>query len=42
VALLALHDAALLARLQAYRAEQTATAQAMVLPPEAAAAGQGV
>jgi len=42
VALLALHDVALLERLQAYRAEQTAAAQAMVLPPEAAAAGQGV
>ena len=35
VALLALHDAALLARLQTYRAEQTAAAQAMVLPPQA-------
>jgi 5-(carboxyamino)imidazole ribonucleotide mutase len=35
VALLALHDAALLARLQAYRAEQTAAAQTMVLPPDA-------
>jgi 5-(carboxyamino)imidazole ribonucleotide mutase len=42
VALLALHDAAVLARLQAYRAEQTAAAQAMVLPPDAAGAGNGV
>ena len=41
VALLALHDAALLARLQAYRAEQTAAAQAMVLPPETPGAGNG-
>ena len=42
VALLALHDAALLARLQTYRAEQTAAAQAMVLPPDASGAGNGV
>ena len=33
VALLALHDAALAKKLQAYRAEQTAAASAMTLPP---------
>ncbi len=33
VALLALHDTALAARLQAFRAEQTETARAMTLPP---------
>jgi 5-(carboxyamino)imidazole ribonucleotide mutase len=33
VAMLALDDAALLARLAAYRAEQTATARNMTLPP---------
>ena len=34
VAMLALHDAALASKLQAYRAEQTAAASAMTLPPE--------
>ena len=33
VAVLALHDQALAAKLQAYRAEQTAAAHAMTLPP---------
>ena len=33
VAMLALHDAALALKLQAYRAEQTAAASAMTLPP---------
>jgi 5-(carboxyamino)imidazole ribonucleotide mutase len=33
VAMLALQDAALRDRLNAYRAEQTAVAQSMVLPP---------
>ena len=33
VAMLALHDAALATKLQAYRAEQTAAASAMTLPP---------
>jgi 5-(carboxyamino)imidazole ribonucleotide mutase len=33
VAMLSLHDAHLLARLNAYRAEQTAAARAMALPP---------
>ena len=33
VALLALHDPALAARLQAFRAEQTEVARAMTLPP---------
>ena len=33
VAVLALHDAALATKLQAYRAEQTAAASAMTLPP---------
>ena len=33
VAMLALHDPALAARLQAFRAEQTAAARAMTLPP---------
>ena len=33
VALLALHDSALAARLQAFRAEQTEVARAMTLPP---------
>jgi 5-(carboxyamino)imidazole ribonucleotide mutase len=33
VAMLALHDKALAAKLQAFRAEQTAAAQAMTLPP---------
>ena len=42
VALLALHDVAVLARLQTDRADQTALAQAMVLPPDAAGAGNGV
>ena len=37
VALLANHDAALRAQLQAYRVEQTATARAMSLPPVGAA-----
>ncbi|MBS0467993.1 MAG: 5-(carboxyamino)imidazole ribonucleotide mutase [Proteobacteria bacterium] len=36
VALLANHDAALRAKLQAFRAEQTAAARAMTLPPAAA------
>lgn len=35
VANLAMHDRALLARLQAYRARQTAAAQEMVVPPAA-------
>ena len=39
VALLALQDSALRARLEAYRAEQTAAAQSMVLPPSGAANG---
>ena len=38
VAMLAQHDAALRARLEAYRAEQTAAARAMTLPPTGAAA----
>ena len=33
VAMLALHDPVLAARLQAFRAEQTAAARAMTLPP---------
>ena len=33
VAMLALHDAALLEKLNAFRAEQTAAARAMLLPP---------
>ena len=37
VAMLANHDAALRAKLQAYRAEQTEVARAMVLPPVGAA-----
>jgi 5-(carboxyamino)imidazole ribonucleotide mutase len=37
VAMLANHDAALRAKLQAYRAEQTEVARAMVLPPVDAA-----
>ena len=37
VAMLANHDAALRAKLQAYRAEQTELARAMVLPPVGAA-----
>jgi len=37
VALLANHDAALRAQLQAYRVEQTAAARAMTLPPLGAA-----
>ena len=37
VAMLANHDAALRGKLQAYRAEQTAMARAMVLPPVGAA-----
>jgi len=37
VALLANHDAALRAQLQAYRVEQTAAARAMTLPPVGAA-----
>ena len=36
VALLASHDPALRERLQAFRAEQTAAARAMTLPPAAA------
>ena len=39
VALLALHDAALRTRLDAYRAEQSAVAQSMVLPPLATGNG---
>jgi 5-(carboxyamino)imidazole ribonucleotide mutase len=39
VALLALQDAALRTRLDAYRAEQTALAQSMALPPLATGNG---
>ena len=38
VAMLALHDAALAAQLQAFRAAQTAAARAMTLPPASSAA----
>ena len=38
VAVLALHDAALAAQLQAFRAAQTAAARAMTLPPASSAA----